>query len=200
MPRGFSDLERERIRNMLLQEGRGRLDTTGVSKTTIEDLATAAHISKGAFYKFFPSKEALFFCIFEELEQELKHKFAGMLSGLDRKDVCGSLKKMIVQILYSQEMQAIFKHSEDYDYVIRTVNPTTLETHLSHDLIFIEEVYIALQKMGIDVTSDPEEAVAYLHGIFYLFFGSKSISKKYFRNVVESSVETLVEVALGIRR
>lgn len=200
MPRGFSGLERERIRSSLMQEGRRRLDTTGVLKTTIDDLATAANISKGAFYKFFTSKEALFFCVFEELELELKQKFAGMLSGLDRKDVAGSLKNMVTQILFSQEMQAFFGHSEDYDYVLRTVNPLTMETHLSHDLIFIEEVYRALEKMGIEVKSDPEEAVAYLHGIFYLFFGSKSISKKYFRNVVESSVETLVEVALGIRR
>ena len=200
MPRGFSEIERERIRSLLLKEGRGRLDTTGVLKTTIDDLATAAHISKGAFYKFFPSKEALFFCIFEELEHELKQKFSGMLSGLDKKDVPGSLKKMIVQILYSQEMQAIFKHSEDHEYVIRTVNQTTLETHLSHDLIFIQEVYGALQGMGIEVKSDPEEVLAHLHGIIYLFFGSKAISQKYFRNVVESSVETLVGVALGIRR
>lgn len=183
-----------------MQEGRGRLDTTGVAKTTIEDLADAAHISKGAFYKFFPSKEALFFCIFEELEQELKKLFSGMLSGLDMQDVPGSLKKMLVSLLFSPEMQAIFKHSEDYDYVIRTVNPSTLETQLSHDLIFIQEVYGALRTMGIEINSDPEETVAYLHGIFYLFFGSKSISEKYFRNVVESSVEKLIEVALGIRR
>jgi AcrR family transcriptional regulator len=60
MPRAFTDREKETIRCQLLEAGLTRFTRYGLKKTTIEDLVKPAKISKAAFYRFFPSKEALY--------------------------------------------------------------------------------------------------------------------------------------------
>jgi AcrR family transcriptional regulator len=72
MPRGFNEREKDAIRANLLDAGRAKLIAVGMGKTSVEELARAAHISKGAFYQFFPSKEALFMALFAEAEHSYR--------------------------------------------------------------------------------------------------------------------------------
>lgn len=60
MRNGFSDAERERIREALVAEGRDLFARYGLSKTTIADLTDAVGIADSTFYRFFDSKEDLF--------------------------------------------------------------------------------------------------------------------------------------------
>jgi AcrR family transcriptional regulator len=60
MPRAFTETEKETIRARLMEAGLQCFTRYGLKKTTIEDLVKPAKISKAAFYRFFPSKEALF--------------------------------------------------------------------------------------------------------------------------------------------
>ena len=59
MPRKFTPKEEEQIRNKLRAAGRELMGRRGVRKTGVEELANAAGISKGSFYRFFSSKEEL---------------------------------------------------------------------------------------------------------------------------------------------
>lgn len=59
-PKAFTEQEKEIIQGKLMDAAEQFLSTTGVRKTTVEDLAKAAGISKGAFYSFYESKEVLF--------------------------------------------------------------------------------------------------------------------------------------------
>ena len=72
MPRAFTDTERSAIRERLLAAGQDLFARRGIRATTVEQLARAAGISKGAFYLFYPSKEALFFAIVEEVETAMQ--------------------------------------------------------------------------------------------------------------------------------
>jgi AcrR family transcriptional regulator len=60
MARAFTGTEKEEIRAKLLETGLACFTRYGLKKTTIEDLVKPVKISKAAFYRFFPSKEALF--------------------------------------------------------------------------------------------------------------------------------------------
>lgn len=60
MSSGFSDAERERIREDLVATGRELFEQYGLSKTTIADLTDPIGIANSTFYQFFDSKEALF--------------------------------------------------------------------------------------------------------------------------------------------
>ena len=67
----FSEEENTKIRRSLLAEARSRALTAGMRKTSVEELTAAVGISKGSFYKYFDSKELLFFEVLEELHSEL---------------------------------------------------------------------------------------------------------------------------------
>lgn len=67
----FSNFETEQIRRALLREARRCAVTLGMRKTSVEQLTQAVGISKGSFYKFFASKELLFFALLEDIHTEL---------------------------------------------------------------------------------------------------------------------------------
>lgn len=67
----FSDFETEQIRKALLEETRRCAVTLGMRKTSVEQLTQAVGISKGSFYRFYESKERLFFAVLEDIHTEL---------------------------------------------------------------------------------------------------------------------------------
>lgn len=68
---GFTLEEKERILILLKQEAKICVSSIGMRKTTVDRLAQAAGISKGAFYKFFESKELLFLEVLEDWHTEI---------------------------------------------------------------------------------------------------------------------------------
>ena len=67
----FSDYETEQLRKALLKETRHCAVTLGMKKTSVEQLTKAVGIAKGSFYKFYESKEMLFFTVLEMIYSEL---------------------------------------------------------------------------------------------------------------------------------
>lgn len=67
--RGFSDEERDRIREDLIQTGRELVLTYGPQKTTVKDITEPVGIAKPTFYRFFDAKADLYLVI---LQQELE--------------------------------------------------------------------------------------------------------------------------------
>ena len=80
MPRAFTQDERTLITRNLMEHGRRLFATRGLNKTSVEELAAAAGISKGAFYVFHESKEALFMDVVEEAERDFRRQ---VLAALD---------------------------------------------------------------------------------------------------------------------
>ena len=60
MERSFTEREKENIKRSLREACKQSWTRYGYKKTSVDDLCRQAGISKGAFYLFFESKEALF--------------------------------------------------------------------------------------------------------------------------------------------
>lgn len=86
MPRAFTETEANEIRAALCREARNCMARYGVRKTTVDQLASGAGISKGSFYRFFPSKEALLFHAVEEYQKEL---FQGLFHMVKERNLSG---------------------------------------------------------------------------------------------------------------
>ena len=67
----FTDYETEQLRKALLKETRHCAVTLGMKKTSVDQLTKAVGIAKGSFYKFYESKEMLFFAVLEGIHSEL---------------------------------------------------------------------------------------------------------------------------------
>jgi AcrR family transcriptional regulator len=68
MPRAFTTDEATAIRAELMAAGAESFARMGIRRTTVDELARAAGISKGAFYNFFDTKESLFLALLEDHE------------------------------------------------------------------------------------------------------------------------------------
>ena len=60
MARSFTEREKENIKRSLQEACKQSRTQYGYKKTSVDDLCKLVGISKGAFYLFFESKEALF--------------------------------------------------------------------------------------------------------------------------------------------
>jgi AcrR family transcriptional regulator len=67
----FTEYETEQLRKALLKETRHCAVTLGMKKTSVDQLTKAVGIAKGSFYKFYESKEMLFFAVLERIHSEL---------------------------------------------------------------------------------------------------------------------------------
>jgi AcrR family transcriptional regulator len=72
MPRGFTQTEKQLIREQLLEQGYQQFSAYGLKKTNVDELSRAVGISKGAFYLFFTSKETLFMDVIEQAEARFR--------------------------------------------------------------------------------------------------------------------------------
>ena len=72
MPRAFTDKERSRIRTRLRAVARTALVSATFRRLTVDTLAREAGISKGAFYLFYDTKEALLMELMQEAEAEIR--------------------------------------------------------------------------------------------------------------------------------
>ncbi len=68
----FTDYETQQLRKALLKETRRCAVTLGMKKTSVDQRnKKAVGIAKGSFYKFYESKEMLFFAVLEGIHTEL---------------------------------------------------------------------------------------------------------------------------------
>jgi AcrR family transcriptional regulator len=81
--RGFSDDEREQIREQLIAAGRTSLLTYGPDKTTITDVTDPVGIAKSTFYRFFDSKADLYLVIFERESEQFIEDVRAELDGVE---------------------------------------------------------------------------------------------------------------------
>lgn len=71
MPAAFTEEQRKEIRQKFHTAARQMVMDTPYQEIKVEELTQAAGISKGAFYKFYPTKEQLFYEILREMHEEL---------------------------------------------------------------------------------------------------------------------------------
>jgi AcrR family transcriptional regulator len=72
MPRAFTDSERKRIREKLIEAGKRAINRLGIRLLAVDEIAREAGISKGSFYSFFPSREDFILSVFEAWEVQYR--------------------------------------------------------------------------------------------------------------------------------
>jgi len=71
MATAFTDTEKEFIEKKLKEVAYDCLLKYGVRKTTVDQIVQMTGIAKGSFYKFYDSKEILFFTVLEDYKNQL---------------------------------------------------------------------------------------------------------------------------------
>jgi len=166
MPKAFTEQEKELIRKRLLEQGHKQFSAYGLRKTNIEELAEAAGISKGAFYLFYASKEALFMDVVEQVEQRFRQELFAMV------DQPGPSPRVRLFALLHHAFHRVktipllqFLTGSDYDLLFRRVPPETFQEHVANDRAFVNELITRCQKVGIPIRVQPEEMISLLYSL-----------------------------------
>lgn len=158
MPRAFRDGERAAIHRALSQAACSAMEAGRMRKTSIQELADAAGISKGAFYGFYESKQSLVIAVLLQAEALLRDE---LLKALEQP---APLKQVLTQLfscVWEHPMLALLRHPEDFAWLTRSVDPAVLAEAEADDLRFFSAVHVTLLDKGaLDPAVTPLEFAA----------------------------------------
>ena len=136
----FTEEQDETIRRDLIREARCCGVTVGMRKTSVEQLTEAVGISKGSFYKFFDSKELLFFAVLEDIHTEC---FAAAQKSLQENAAIDPASRTAAAILaacrWLSETKAFVFIENDAEFLLHRL-PEEVKTAHYHD----DETHIRL--------------------------------------------------------
>ena len=166
MPRAFTDQEREIIAERLRAAGRELFARRGIRATTVEQLARAAGISKGAFYLFYPSKEALFFTLVEEIEAALQGRLEEQAAASPR----DALRMLLLASLTARDENPLLAlaTSEEAVGVLRTMSADEQEAFLSRDVELTARIAGQLAASGVRLTVSPTVLAGVLRALVFV--------------------------------
>lgn len=191
MPKTFTIHEKEYIKKKLLEEARKCLKQYGVKKTSVDELVKRANISKGSFYLFYTSKEALFFDVLCEFHDELHYE---ILNQIDTLDNCISIEK-ITEIIFKlyKKVESSFLYqfilNGDLELLIRKLPDQTILDHIQKDDSSMKEVLSRLP--GVD-TANLEYYSAALRAIFLSMFHRKEISEFLYDDALKLMLKGII--------
>jgi AcrR family transcriptional regulator len=198
MPKAFSEQEKDWIRNQLLEHGYKLFAAYGLKKTNIEELAQAAGISKGAFYLFFESKEALFMDVIELAEQRFRRE---ILAAIDQPGP--SPRERLLAIFrkafdLAETMPVLqFLTGSDYELLFRRVRPEKLQAHLASDRMFMEDLVAHCKHAGIPIQASVEQISGLLYALVLVMLHRDDFGQNYLHGTFDLLLELIAAFSLG---
>ncbi len=193
MAKAFTQSNRERIKQALLQKGSEYFIRYGLKKTSVEELAKSAGIAKGSFYKFFDSKEDLFLAIHEEAEKKMRTDLMQKLeSAVEPAEKLRSLLKN--SFLYLEEdplLLAVFSKEEPGN-LSGLMTSEQFREHYHQNIWFMEELVRQWQDEGIIRQLDTEVVSNLLGSTFYILLQKENLGEEMYFRVVDMLIECLV--------
>lgn len=188
MPRAFTDRERERIHDKLLDAGRSCFTRYGLKKTTIEDLVKLAGIAKSSFYLFFESKEVLYMeILLAELPAMAQRLIAGSFAvSDDTREALVRLLRGIVHEIETNEFARIqLDDSGHLMQVMRSLDTDDILKRSTELYAPLVQEIVKAQARGEIVPGDPREILYSLGMIKLLPLGRDGIPEELYRALLE---------------
>jgi AcrR family transcriptional regulator len=190
MPKAFSEKEKEMIQVRLLEAGRQNFETFGVRRTNVEDLTRAAGISKGAFYLFYESKEALFMDIIEQFEREFRQKIFENIHKPDKTHHENFKDLLREGFLMWREHPLLRRfNQEDFLYLVRKLPEGTLEHHFQEDEAAIGWLVEQWHEMGVSIQIDVQTLSNLMKALFFF-----SLHEEEFGPGYQATLEILIDL------
>ena len=173
----FTEEQNETIRRDLIREARCCGVTVGMRKTSVEQLTEAVGISKGSFYKFFDSKELLFFAVLEDIHTEC---FAAAQKSLQENAAIDPASRTAAAILaacrWLSETKAFVFIENDAEFLLHRL-PEEVKTAHYHD----DETHIRLllEKYGLVPKRGISLAAATVRGLILAVSHKEQIGELY---------------------
>ncbi len=173
----FSEEENKRIRKELIAAARERALTAGMRKTSVEELTDAVGISKGSFYKYYDSKELLFFTVLEGIHSELYAIAKETLDANASLAACERTTETLLAVCrrLSETGEMRFIES-DAELILRRIPEDVKNGHYHDDEAHITDL---LAESGLSPKGGSELAAAAVRGLILMVSHRNEIGKRY---------------------
>lgn len=188
MARGFAEREKENIKGSLKEACKKSWTQHGYKKTSVDELCRRAGISKGAFYLFFESKEALFCEVLCSVQEQICNGALKIMEKRkDKKGVAEALK-----FIYREYDKNNFLYDSDtVDFTI-FMNKLSREqaermeesNHMAQQL-FLSQPYLKLK-------TDEDMAMSVIYSLI-MNIKNKDILPRNHRETFDFMVDHLIE-------
>lgn len=194
MASAFTNEEREKIHKALIASAKEMASKYGMKKTSVEQLAKSAGISKGMFYKFYPTKELLFFEMLESMHSEIYGNAEKVLK--ERTDLSEGkrLSEAFMSAINTVGSYGLMDFWEnETQYLLRKIPGDILEKHYHSDE---EHISRLIKISGINI-SLPSDVVSALVRALILTISNRSQIGKYYPEVLKILVHSVCDRLIG---
>lgn len=192
MPRAFSAGERESIGAALAAHGLRLFSAQGLRKTSVEELAAAAGISKGAFYLFYGSKEELFFDLLEQYEARFQAELLEQIAQ-DGRGPRARMRALLDSALAVWRREPLFARLSraEYELLLRRLPPERVAAHLRGDDQFAETFAAAWLARGVRLAEPPALVSGLLRALFFVSMHEEEFAPDVYPQVMATMIEML---------
>ena len=191
MATAFTTEEKEVIRKKLHKVAKECLQRYGVKKTTVDQMAAMADISKGSFYNFYSSKEMLFFAVLEEYQIDVMDRLTEQLDMEAKIDT-----NRLVQLLYDfyqdfrySFMYTIFKNHE-MELLVRKLPKEAITNHHLIDDRMVKKI---VSRINIRENVSVEIVSALFRTIAMTILHIEEIGEEQFDTTLKLVIQGIVE-------
>jgi AcrR family transcriptional regulator len=198
MPKAFTEYEKELIGKRLLEQGTRLFSAYGLKKTSLEEIARAAGISKGAFYIFYGSKEALFMEVAEQAEQHYRQDVFSIIDQpgpSPRARLFAILKKGFT--LWKTVPLLQYFTGSDYDLLLRRIPQEILREHLTNDQNFMIELIARCQQAGIPIQVPAEQFSSLMYTLLFVRLHEEERDPGNSTGAIDLLLELIAAYSLG---
>ena len=173
----FTEEQNETIRRDLIREARCCGVAVGMRKTSVEQMTEAVGISKGSFYKFFDSKELLFFAVLEDIHTEC---FAAAQKSLQENAAIDPASRTAAAILaacrWLSETKAFVFIENDAEFLLHRLPEEVKTAHYHDDETHIRQL---LEKYDLVPNRGISLAAATVRGLILTVSHKEQIGELY---------------------
>ncbi|MCI8453195.1 MAG: TetR/AcrR family transcriptional regulator [Lachnospiraceae bacterium] len=161
MARGFTERERKNIKRNLLEACKRSWTQHGYRKTSLDELCRQAGISKGAFYLFFESKEALFCEVLCSVQEQIYEMAFGRIEAQKNKEGIAQALKLVYRE-YDKNNFLYDSDSADYTILLNKLSEEQVkeieESNYKNQQLFLNQPYLKYKV-------DPAMAMSVLYSL-----------------------------------
>lgn len=181
MARKFTPGEKEQIAMKLQEEGKRLFELFGLHKTTVSDLTKSVGIAQGTFYQFYASKEALYFNIVEQEEENVRTFLLNeeLTSKRLTKRVFQGFLHQCVEILEERPILRQLYNENVMEQLLLKLPPETFELNNKKDVADLVPFIEHWQAEGMMKNIDPQIVVSMIRSLIILALQRKLIGELY---------------------
>ncbi len=190
---GFSDQEREEIYQQLLETGRQLFSQYGVKKTTVSELTDAVGIAEGTFYRFFDSKDELYWAVLETERDRVEAEYAAAVANADgpRNEMIALLESICDEIETNPLVKPSLEGTE-FERMIRNMSEDELAEANQQAVGFFHQYIESWQAAEAIPDADPDLIGGMFRAITFIALHKETMGPAY-PEIRSFLIETIVE-------